>query len=149
MAYHVRRQIREAVAARVTGLAATASRVFQSRVYPLEATDLPGLLISTKSESVAEMDLVANPLLERQLVMLVEAVAQATADLDDTLDEICRQVEVAIATSSVAQLGGAKAIVLESTEIELSSEGEQPIGRATMQYRATYYTRETAPDVAI
>ena len=48
---HVRQQLRERAATTLTGLTTTGSRVYQSRIYPLGAANLPGLLIYTKSEA--------------------------------------------------------------------------------------------------
>ena len=48
---HYRQQIRERVATTLTGLTTTGSNVFQSRVYPIENTELPCLLIYTREES--------------------------------------------------------------------------------------------------
>ena len=42
MAAHIRRQVREAIGTALTGLTTTGSRVFQSRAYPLETTDVAG-----------------------------------------------------------------------------------------------------------
>ena len=50
MANHVRQQIRERVGTVLTGLTTTASRVFESRVYALQDSELPALLIYTKTE---------------------------------------------------------------------------------------------------
>ena len=50
MANHLRQQIRERIGTTLTGLSTTGSNVFQSRVYPLEDTNLPALVIYTKSE---------------------------------------------------------------------------------------------------
>jgi hypothetical protein len=47
---HVRQQVREALAIQLTGLTTTGAKVFQSRVYPLESSDLPCLLIATEEE---------------------------------------------------------------------------------------------------
>lgn len=149
MANHVRRQIREAVGTVLTGLTTTGARVFQSRVYPLEAADLPGLLISTRNETTTLLEIGTNPLVERVLTLEVAAVAQATADLDDTLDGICKEVEIALASPGATLAALAKNIALVATDIELTGEAAQPTGRASMEYRITYYTHETAPDVAI
>ena len=48
MANHVRQQIREEIGTTLTGLTTTGSRVYQSRVYPLESGGTPALLIYTK-----------------------------------------------------------------------------------------------------
>lgn len=149
MADHLRRQLREIVGTKLTGLTTTGSRVFQSRVYPLETTDLPGLLISTVSESAEMLSISAPGTLERRLTVQVEAVAKATADLDDTLDGICKEVEVALAAPFAALEAKARSIALTSTEIEIDASGAQPIGKAVMNYEIVYFAAENAPDTAL
>lgn len=148
MADHLRRQIREGIATAVTGLTTTGSRVFQSRVYPLEVADLPGLLVRSSSEVVEVMTIHAPRLQQRSVNVEVVAVARATSDLDDTLDEICKQVEIALAMPVTALAGKAKNVSLASTEIELTGGAERPVGTATMTYVVEYFAFENAPDVA-
>lgn len=148
MANHVRRQIREAVATAVTGLATTGARVYQSRVYPVEQTNLPGLLIRTYRESSKAETIHAPRLMERTLLLEVIAVAKAVTDLDDTLDGICKEVEIALAMPVSALAGKAKDITLIATDIELNGEGERPTGRARMIFEIEYFTLDNAPDVA-
>ena len=47
MANHLRQQIRERIGTTLTGLSTTGTNVFQSRVYQLEDSNLPALLIYT------------------------------------------------------------------------------------------------------
>ena len=148
MAFHLRRQIREAVGTAVTGFATTGARVFQSRVYPLEATDLPGLLIAATSEANTTATLGAPRLMERRLRLQVTAVAKAVADLDDTLDAICKEVEIALAMPCSAIAGLAKSITLTGTEIEMQGTAEKPTGQAAMTFEVFYIAAENAPDVA-
>lgn len=149
MANHLRRQIREAIATAVTGLATTATRVFQSRVYPLErAGDLPGLLVFSLTESSEGSSLGAPRLMTRVLRVQVVAVAEATADLDDTLDQICKEVEIALAMPCAALAGIAKSITLSATDIELQGTSVRPVGQAAMTYEVVYIAAEDAPDVA-
>lgn len=148
MAYHVRRQIREAVATAVTGLTTTSTRVFQSRAYPLATTDLPCLLISTPSEQSAVVDFSVPLTVERRLSVRIDAVVRGTSDVDDTLDLICKEVEIALATPCSALSGLANSIALTATDLEFDASGEQPVGRATMQFDVIYFTKENAPDMA-
>jgi hypothetical protein len=148
MANHLRRQIREAVGTAVTGLATTGARVFQSRVYPLPVTDLPGLTIATDSESSIGATLGAPRLIDRVLRLRVIAWARATADLDDTLDQICKEVEIALAMPCAALAGIAKTITLISTEIELEGTADKPVGQAALTYEINYIAAENAPDTA-
>lgn len=145
MANHVRQQLREAIALVVTNLTTTGARVFQSRAYPLQETDLPCLLVKTESERIDYQTIHASTLQERDITVTIEAVARATSNLDDTLDKICKEVEMAINAASTI----AKDIRLIGTNLDTSVIGNQPVGLATMIYKMKVYTLSNAPDVAV
>lgn len=147
MANHVRRQIREAVASALTGLSQTGANVFESRVYPIQSTELPALRVYTNAEAVAIGSIGASRLLERGLEVVVEAVVKAVTGFDDTIDTIIKDVEVALASAQTA--GGAKYIQLARIEIELDGEGDQPVAVARMSFEVPYITALGAPDVAL
>lgn len=148
MANHVRQQIREQIGTTLTGLTTTASRVYQSRVYPLETGGTPALLIYTKSEDSEPMVISSNRLSERNLSVAVEIYVKATSNFDDTIDTSAKEVEAAIAADTT--LGGlAKDCYLQSTEIDFNAEGEQPLAYATLIFLTNYYVKEQAPDVAV
>lgn len=144
---HARKQIRDAIVGELTGLATTGSRVFASRIYPLEQTDLPGLLVATESETVTQIDIGA--LQERTLTVKVEALAKATADLDNALDQICLEVEIALATLGATLAALTRAVSLQTTDLEYDGSGAQPIGRASMVFLVTYFTQQAAPATAL
>jgi hypothetical protein len=148
MANHVRRQIRERVATTLTGLTTTGSKVFQSRVYPLTANNLPGLLVYTTSESSDPDVMGAQPQLERELNLVIEGYAKTTSNLDDVMDEIAKEIEVAMAADTTIN-ALAEDSFLTDTEIQLTGEGEQPIGMVTMNFTVQYRTANNAPDVAL
>lgn len=144
---HVRRQIREAAATALAGLATTGSRVFQSRVYPLRDADLPCLLISTDDEQIDAENAVMGGELTRELTLTVRGVAKANADLDDTLDGIAEQVEPVL---NGASLGGlAKRCTPERISVEMDEGLEKPVGTLTLQYRITYFTTPASPGTAL
>ena len=135
---HVRQQIREAVATIVTGLTTTGTNVFQSRVYNVQVTELPCLLVYTKDEIVGpeQGTMIA---MQRTLTLTIEGKAKAIADLDDTLDDIAKEVEIAV--SADITIGAlAHSIFLDSTSIELSGDGDQPIGSVSLNYIVDYMT---------
>ena len=117
MANHLRQQIRERIGTTLTGLSTTGSNVFQSRVYPLEDTNLPALVIYTKSEESMPIDIGTNRTLERNLIVNIEGYVKATNNFDDQIDTICKEVESAMAVD-VTLNNLAKDTFLESTEIE-------------------------------
>lgn len=149
MANHLRRQIREAVAAAVTGLTTTSTRVFQSRVYPLEASDLPALLVVAEVERTQAVTIHAPRGLQRTLAVDVIGIARATADLDDTLDLIAKEVEIALAPPVSALAGLATTIGPPQTDIAIDGSSEKPTGRVRLRFEIEYFTADNAPDVAL
>ena len=148
MANHVRQQIREKVGTTLTGLTTTGSNIYESRVYPLEASNLPALVVYTKNEESEPIVIGTNRLSSRNLSVIVEIYAKTTTNFDDTIDTISKEVEVAIAADTTLD-GLTKDIYLESTEIEYNGEGEQPVGYATLTFLTNYYVQEQNPDVAV
>jgi len=145
---HVRKQIRDALATQLTGLATTGSRVFKTRLYPIGEAKLPAILIYANSESASMLSIGQPRLNQRTLDLSVECVAKATSSIEDTLDQMALEVEEAIYTD--VTLGGlTKDVVLSTTEIEISAEGDQPVGGIRLNYLATYAVREDNPDVAV
>lgn len=145
MGSHVRQQVRESVASIVTGLSNTGNRVFTSRVYPVRETDLPCLIIKTESERVSYETINAPAQLEREITVVIEAIAKATENLDMTLDDICLEVERVMDLVSPSTID----MQLTGTNIDTSVLGNQPIGIATMIYRVKLYTLAGSPDVVL
>ena len=75
MANHIRQQIRERVGTTLTGLTTTGSNVFQSRVYNLEDSKLPAIIIYTKSEDSELLEMGSTRTLQRNLALVVEALS--------------------------------------------------------------------------
>lgn len=148
MADHIRQQIRERVATTLTGLTTTGSRVYQSRVYPMTETNMPGILIYSTSED-SEIDVMGSTgTLNRLLNLTVEGYVKSTTEFDDKIDDICKEIETAMAGDQTIN-GLAKNSFLAGTEINYSGEGEQPIGVVTLNYVVQYRTATNAPDVAV
>jgi len=143
MADHVRKQIRDAVVTTVTGLVTTGTNVFQSRVYPLQTSalgsELPALVVLTSTETV-DLDIGTLDAPHRLLTVEIKAIEKATSALDDTLDEIAKEVETAMGIDIT--LGGlCIGVDLSNTpEIELTSEGDQPHGQVSLFYIVKYRT---------
>jgi hypothetical protein len=146
MANHIRQQIREKIGTILTGLNTTGSRVYESRVYPLET--VPALVIYTKAESSEPIVIGTDRVMSRELSVVVEGYAKATSNFDDTIDTISKEVEEAIAADRTLD-GLAKDCYLESTEIEFNAEGEKPLGYVSLTFLTNYYVKETNPDVAV
>jgi hypothetical protein len=148
MANHIRQQIREYFGSNLNGLSTTGSNVYESRVYPIENSKLPALVIYTKSETSEPIVIGTDRVMSRELSVVVEGYAKASSDFDDTIDTISKEVEEAIAADRTLD-GLAKDCYLESTEIEFNGEGEKPLGYVSLTFLTNYYVQETNPDVAV
>lgn len=142
---HARQQLREAAATLLTDLETTGVNVFQNRVYDVTESELPCLLIYTTNETIETETMAQYRTLHREVDLIVEGMAQAVSDIDDVLDLIGSEVEVAIGSDRTLS-GTAKQATLESVEIGLSQVGEKPAGSIRMTYKVYYRTTENAPD---
>lgn len=148
MANHIRQQIRERVGTVLTGLTTTGSNVFETRVYPLENTNLPALVIYTKDETSEPLVISTDRVMSRELELIVEIYVKQTSNFDDEVDKICKEVEIAISADTTIN-GLAKDCFLQSTSIEYNTEGEKPLTFASLTFLTNYYVNETRPDIAV
>jgi hypothetical protein len=148
MANHLRRQIRERAATTLTGLTTTGSNVFQSRVYPMESAGLPGLCIYTTDEAIEIQSMGGTRNVSRDLTLIVEGYATDSANVDDTLDQIGKEVEIAM-SGDITLNDLAQDSYLSSVEITLSGDGSTGIGKITHSYTVVYQNAENAPDAAL
>lgn len=144
---HARQQIREAVAAAVTGLATTGTNVFVNKITPQEAESLPNLLVYTDGESSEADAMGASRGLMRALDVVIDATAEGEG-IDDTLDTIAAEVEVAIA-GDAALAALVKDITLTSTAVSRSAAGQTPMMGLRLTFSAQYRTRRGVPGTSI
>ena len=144
---HVREQIRTHVFD-LLSVKLTGTSVFNSLVYDVESGSLPACKIYSLSES-SEFDTMTFPRGNiRKLQVIVEVIGKANANIDNLLDRLCAETEVAI-TEDVNLGGLTKDISLEVTTIELNDGGENPHGMARMSWIAEYRIKENDPYISI
>jgi hypothetical protein len=146
MADHVKKQLRDALVTRLTGLATTGARVHRYRANPLQSiSELPALVVQTPSDSAVLDTIHTAPLYERRVEVTVLAYASANATLDDTLDLISKDVEVAL--GSVLTFGSiGLQVFYDGSETDII-EGERNVGELSMRFHATMFHEAAAPDV--
>lgn len=137
---HVRQLIRSNIETTLTGLTTTGSRVYASRVYPIQSAGMPGLCIYTSSETIEAQTIKPPRGLIRSLEVSVEAYVE-NASADDTLDTICAEVEAAM-TTDLTRGGYAKDTRLVSFEAEFAGEGEKPVVVGRLLFEILYSTSE-------
>ncbi len=147
MAKHVRQQIRKAVLAELQGLATTGNRVYEGRVYPLAKAQLPGLCVYTPQEDSAREESPNESM--RDLVLVVHGLVAISDRIEDELDEIALEVEIAV--DGLAEAGNLAKIYhgIQRTTTTLTGEdADQPHGAIEMEFQYTYRTRAGTPDIA-
>lgn len=145
---HVKQQIREYFATQLTGLTTTGSNVYASRVYPLGSGKLPALLIYTHNESIEEQSFSSKRVQTRTLEVVVEGYIRALSDFDDKVDDVCKEVEIALLDDP--SLGGlAINTELSSAQCDYSGDGEQPVATLSMTFAVQYRTETGQPETAI
>ena len=140
---HKRTSIRNNVTTTLTGLTTTGSNVFESRIYPNELSKLPLLNIYSNSET---SELLSIGKIERNVEIMVEGFAKATSNVDEALDTIAKEVEIALATD-LTRGGHAKETYLTNTEYELENIGNQQLGVIKMTFNVQYITTKINPEV--
>ena len=145
---HVRKLLRDSLTTALTGLATTGAKVYQSRVYPIAAEKLPGLLIYSRAE-ITEYQTIGVPRLQlRSIAFTVEAYVKGTTGYDNTIDQICLEIEEALYANRT--LGGnAQDVMITGFEADFNGDGDQPVSRATLTIEVQYQTLEDNPDVAV
>ena len=148
---HVRKQIRDALKARLTGLTTTGANVETTRIHSFVEEDaaLPGLVIFPDVEEILEPseDLEIGSQ-HRILNIIVQGYEQAVSDMEDTLDLIAEEVETAVFTDQF--FGGlVHSTDLVGTEIDIMPGASAPLGVVTLSFRLSYMTREGAPGTSI
>lgn len=141
---HARQQIRDAFVTALTGATAAGSTVFKTRIYKLQEGEYPALVIYTLSED-AEVDALGGKLLRTLRVAVDIAVKGASDTLDDDLDDLAAEVEVAIEGNTALN-----ALVLfqtlDATAITLSGEGNERAVGMVLSFVVQYRTNPGAPE---
>jgi len=146
MSDHIRKQIRKAAVASLTGLATTGSRVFESRIYPLDRAKLPGLLVYTTTEDSGRED---SPIeLMRDVVLLVVGVVRISENVEDELDDVAMEVEIALDALGLAGLAKIYHGIQGTVSTLEGDDADKPHGAIAMEFLYTYRTATGAPDVA-
>lgn len=129
MSDEIRKQIRDALKAALTGLATTGSRVYASEVYPSGDARLPGLNILTGDTEVAEDGVYTGRILIWDMRATIECRAKPAdgTELADQLDAMAGEVIEALMADRT--LGGlAIGLIPSRTNAALTPALERPAG---------------------
>lgn len=147
MADHLHKQIRGAVVSKLTGLTTSGSRVYANRLAPLTDSTSPSLLITLDEEQAEPLTIHAPMAQERRLALSVALVAKASTALDDTLDLMSKEVEIALAAGVTV---GSRTLEVVYAGMSFEDElADRPVGIKRLRFTITYSAMSNAPDVLI
>jgi len=150
---HVRKQLRDAIRARITGLSTTGSKVYDAPSDPIPPTELPALALYLLSETAETTT--KNRQQERVLEIRIEALAAYRSPLAgevnataDELDQMAAEIEAALA-GDLTFGSLVRDVQFQGTEIDFTPDGQSQTAMARLRFSLTYDTREGQPETVL
>jgi hypothetical protein len=135
---HPRQSIRTKIVTLLTGKTNAGSSVYASQVRPVGEDKLPRIHVYGQKESV-EIAQESPREYGRVLTVAIEIQAKADEYLDNILDTLAEQVEQILCQDYT--LGDlCDDVILKSSELNISAEGDTLIGACIMTYEVSYET---------
>ena len=147
MADHLHKQIRAALVTALTGLTTSAARVYANRLYPMDSATLPGLRIFLDGEEAEILTVHGPAVYDRRLALSVECCASAASGLDDTLDLMSKEVEIALA-SGITVAGRNLPLTYAGMAFE-DLPGSPPVGVKRLTFSLPFAASASAPDTLV
>jgi hypothetical protein len=147
---HIRTQLRNAIKTRLTGLATTGSSVFNNRQEILSDAELPALIVRNDLDQITSRAIGSQAapharMEQRTVSIKVQAYAKQNTGLDDVLDQMCLEVEKAIA-ADIFMGGLTNDARLMSTSVQFDESSEKVEGSAEMIWEFDTWVPNNAPD---
>ncbi len=140
MAFHERKQLRDAIVAQLIAAATSAgSRVFATRLAPVPEAQLPAISVYTDDETVDPASANTAPRELKRTVLVRVDCWVAGAPLDDGLDAIALEVETAMDGDCEFDQTAFSSI-MTGTEFGMKMEGSRPMGVVSLTYSCVYNT---------
>lgn len=145
---HARTNIRKAFVEAIKDKTVAEDRVYDSRMYSMADGVLPGIIVFSTQEEVVTSTISKPHCQNRKLKIMVECYAKATNDVNGIIDDLTAEIEALVAASADLK-ALCKDCRLESTDIQLNSDADQPVAVAIMLYALSYRTKENGPDITV
>lgn len=134
--------IRQAVTTLLTGLPTAGANVFASQLYPLTASQLPAILVTTLDQEPREQYRLANGRsVQIDLTLRIDLVVKKTTGFEDVLDILLDEVLGALFASAASRtLGGLIHPMNEGPvgEPEFDDTTDKPVALLPIRLRVSY-----------
>ncbi len=141
---HTRKLIREELVSILRSEVASVSdtSIYESRIEPIfDRAALPAIAVYTRDET-SEAFNDHDRIYQRDLQLAVEVLVQGNQNTDDSIDDICKEIEAALNSKQYERSENYQSIELTQTEIAFLAEGRAPKAAARLTYLIRYETRE-------
>lgn len=138
-----RTEIRNAFAALLTGLPSTGARVYQSRTRPLQAAELPAILIFSGGSRPEDKDLCSMRPGLMTYQLSADILVKHSVGNESTADQILDEITAAVfASVSANTLSGkvASLRLIHVGEVDLDDSLEKPALRLPVLFETQYST---------
>lgn len=142
---HRAETIMQAVVTTLTGLTTTGARVYRGRTYPIPVADANALAVFQGSDEIQDGSMFHR--VRSLLTVNIDAVArEATAQIDETLNAIRREMAAAIGASTNLGLAfEVGALEMQAEQPEISDDGDRPMGRMRIVLNVNYMRSRMDP----
>ncbi len=124
----------------------TGARVYDSRIYAVDFTELPSINVMAQAEVLEVSNLTAPRDMDRTVEILLVVRVKANNHYADLLDSIGAEIEAALSTDLTLS-GLVKDIMLTGATFEFEA-GEEPIGKMEYTYSVDYRTKENNAEIS-
>jgi hypothetical protein len=114
----------------------------------MEFTSLPGIIVFSPNEETVTSTLAFPRSQDRNVKIVVECYVKATRNVNITVDKVALEVEKLVANSLILKKLY-KDCRLQSTDINLNCDGDQPVAVATLTFSVAYRTKENNLEIFI
>jgi hypothetical protein len=150
MPAHAQQQILHALATTLVAAGTqAAARVFVDRADPLQATDLPAILVDESSEGETLQPTLGS-IYERALAVRITCVVAATSAALAQAREMGKEVEQALAVPGTpVDLLARGGLVLQTSRPSQSPDADRLLALREQEWQLTYFTHAATPDVLV
>lgn len=142
---HIRTRIRQNLVTTLTGLSNTGSNCFDTRVFPMQASALPGICVYTVSETTRYPSMRPPRTLQKRLSARIEVYVKMTSTYDEMVDQISADIEEALYTD-LTRGGLATDTRVVSFDTDFSADGDQPVMVGRLTCEIDYFAVEGSPE---
>lgn len=147
---HVQQQILDWwKSALIAGATAAGSNVFNDRVDPFEAAELPALSVEGGNEEIENLTMDRPYLQRRTFEVSVTGEVRQASGYEAAARDLGLAVEK-VASAGTGDAGGlCGSLQIVESDLRKSGEGERAVASINQRWRCIYHCTDAAPDVAL